>query len=157
VRYDVEFPPQLSQPNALALAAYNQLGLQKGIQTDTNNIQPRIGLAWNPRGDARACFVLLMAIFYDHPLLGLYFLGDASDGSKSGQLLFAGGKPVQPRGGAQRGQLECDQHLPGPPDHEFVLAYDSRIPAKSAALRSFQRRLVHQPELSEPGPNILPW
>jgi len=27
-------------------------------------------------------------MFFDHPLLGLYFLGDASDGSKSGQLLF---------------------------------------------------------------------
>jgi hypothetical protein len=29
-------------------------------------------------------------VFYDHPLLGLYFLGDASDGSTSGQLAFAG-------------------------------------------------------------------
>jgi hypothetical protein len=29
-------------------------------------------------------------MFYDHPLLGLYFLGDASDGSTSGQLVFAG-------------------------------------------------------------------
>ncbi|HMB84437.1 MAG TPA: hypothetical protein VKI40_10360, partial [Terriglobales bacterium] len=29
-------------------------------------------------------------MFYDHPLLGLYFLGDASDGSTSGQLAFAG-------------------------------------------------------------------
>ena len=28
-------------------------------------------------------------MFYDHPLLGLYFLGDASDGSTSGQLAFA--------------------------------------------------------------------
>jgi hypothetical protein len=32
-------------------------------------------------------------MFYDDPLLGLYFPGDASDGSKSGQLLFAGGSP----------------------------------------------------------------
>jgi hypothetical protein len=29
-------------------------------------------------------------MFYDHPLLGLYFLGDASDGSSSGQLAFVG-------------------------------------------------------------------
>jgi hypothetical protein len=29
-------------------------------------------------------------LFYDHPLLGLYFLGDASDGSTSGQLAFGG-------------------------------------------------------------------
>ena len=32
-------------------------------------------------------------LFYDHPLLGLYFLGDASDGSKTGQLLFFGAGP----------------------------------------------------------------
>jgi hypothetical protein len=29
-------------------------------------------------------------MFYDHPLLGLYFLGEASDGSTSGQLAFGG-------------------------------------------------------------------
>ena len=48
VRYDIEFPPQLAQLSGLALAAYNQLGLQKGIQTDKNNIQPRIGSGVGP-------------------------------------------------------------------------------------------------------------
>jgi len=33
-------------------------------------------------------------MFFDHPLLGLYFLGDASDGSTSGQLAFAPASPV---------------------------------------------------------------
>jgi len=54
VRYDIEFPPHLAQLSGLALAAYNQLGLQKGIQTDKNNIQPRIGMAWDPRGDGKS-------------------------------------------------------------------------------------------------------
>jgi hypothetical protein len=93
VRYDVEFPPQFTSPNPLALAAYNALGLQKGIQTDANNVQPRIGLAWDPRGNGKSVIRASYGMFYDHPLLGLYFLGDASDGSKSGQLLFAGGSP----------------------------------------------------------------
>ena len=93
VRYDVEFPPNLSKPNAFAQAAYNQLGLQKGISTDTNNFQPRVGLAWDPRGDGKSVLRASYGIFFDHPLLGLYFLGDASDGSKSGQLLFSGGSP----------------------------------------------------------------
>jgi hypothetical protein len=93
VRYDVEFPPQLAPPTGLALSAYNQLGLQKGIQTDTNNVQPRVGLAWSPGSDGKTVIRSSYGIFYDHPLLGLYFLGDASDGSKSGQLLFAGGSP----------------------------------------------------------------
>src|SRR5205823_2458384 len=93
VRYDVEFPPKFTPPGGLALAAYNALGLQKGIQTDTNNFQPRVGVAWDPRGNSKSVVRASYGMFYDHPLLGLYFLGDASDGSKSGQLLFAAGAP----------------------------------------------------------------
>jgi Carboxypeptidase regulatory-like domain/TonB dependent receptor len=90
VRYDVEFPPTFAPPDALALAGYNLLGLQKGIQTDTNNVQPRVGIAWDPWGDGKTIVRGSYGLFYDHPLLGLYFLGDASDGSKSVQLAFGG-------------------------------------------------------------------
>jgi hypothetical protein len=88
VRYDVEFPPQLTAPTGLALSGYNALGLQKGIQTDWNNIQPRLGVAWDPKGDGKTVVRASYGMFYDHPLLGLYFLGDASDGSSSGQTFF---------------------------------------------------------------------
>ena len=90
VRYDVEIPPTFKAPQGLAAPAYHLLGLQKGIQTDTNNIQPRIGMAWDPKGDGKTVVRASYGMFYDHPLLGLYFLGDASDGSSSGQLAFAG-------------------------------------------------------------------
>ncbi len=90
VRYDVEIPPKFRPPQGLALPAYKLLGLQKGIQTDKNNIQPRIGLAWDPSGNGKTVVRMSYGMFYDHPLLGLYFLGDASDGSSSGQLAFAG-------------------------------------------------------------------
>ena len=90
VRYDVEIPPTFRPPQGLAASAYRTLGLQKGIQTDKNNIQPRIGMAWDPKGDGRTVVRASYGMFYDHPLLGLYFLGDASDGSSSGQLAFAG-------------------------------------------------------------------
>jgi hypothetical protein len=90
LRYDIEFPPQFTPPDALALAAYHQLGLQKGIQTDTHMFQPRVGVAWDPRGQGKSVVRASYGIFFDHPLLGLYFLGDASDGSKSGQLAFPG-------------------------------------------------------------------
>ena len=90
VRYDVEIPPKFKPPTALAQAGYNSLGLQKGIQTDKNTIQPRLGAAWDPKGDGTNVVRASYGIFYDHPLLGLYFLGDASDGSTSGQLAFGG-------------------------------------------------------------------
>lgn len=90
LRYDVEIPPTFPPPQGLALPAYQLLGVQKGIQTDTNNIQPRLGLAWDPKGDGKTVVRLSYGMFYDHPLLGLYFLGQASDGSSSGQLAFAG-------------------------------------------------------------------
>jgi hypothetical protein len=90
VRYDVEIPPKFKPPTALAQAGYNFLGLQKGIQTDKNNIQPRVGVAWDPKGDGKTVVRASYGLFYDHPLLGLYFLGDASDGSTSGQLAFGG-------------------------------------------------------------------
>ena len=99
VRYDVEFPPRLSPLNATAKAAYNELGLQKGIQTDTNNIQPRFGIAVDPKGDGKTVLRASYGIFYDHPLLALYFLGDASDGSSSGQLFFGPGAPCNTSGG----------------------------------------------------------
>jgi hypothetical protein len=90
LRYDVEIPPKFAPPQGLALSAYNLLGLQKGIQTDWKNIQPRIGLAWDPAGNGKTVVRASYGMFFDHPLLGLYFLGDASDGSSSGQLAFAG-------------------------------------------------------------------
>ena len=90
LRYDVEIPPTFPPPQGLALPAYHLLGLQKGIQTDKNNIQPRIGVAWDPSGNGKSVVRASYGMFYDHPLLGLYFLGQASDGSSSGQLAFAG-------------------------------------------------------------------
>jgi len=99
VRYDVEFPPKLSPLNAAAKTAYSELGLQKGIQTDTNNIQPRFGIAFDPTGDGKTVLRASYGIFFDHPLLALYFLGDASDASSSGQLFFGPGAPCSTSGG----------------------------------------------------------
>jgi len=99
LRYDIEKPPALKPiTSPLALSAYKALGLQKGIQTATHNFQPRIGVAVDPHGDGKTVLRASYGIFYDHPLLGLYFLGDASDGSSSGQLAFGPGSPCQGAG-----------------------------------------------------------
>jgi len=90
VRYDVEIPPKFKAPTGLGAFGYNYLGVQKGIHTDRNNFQPRVGIAWDVKGDGKTVIRSSFGMFYDHPLLGLYFLGDASDGSSSGQLAFGG-------------------------------------------------------------------
>jgi hypothetical protein len=90
LRYDIEFPPKFASPDAEAEVGYQILGIEKGIQTDANNVQPRIGIAWDPSGNGKTVVRAGFGLYYDHPLLGLYFLGDASDGSKSVQLAFGG-------------------------------------------------------------------
>jgi len=141
VRYDVEFPPQFRAPTALAQAGYNYLGLQKGIQTDTNNIQPRIGMAWDPKGDGKTVVRASYGLFYDHPLLGLYFLGDASDGSTSGQLAFAGtgvcGNPNAIFGQGNPANLNAIPIFQGLPINDTSLANPcivSTNPATASAL-----------------------
>jgi hypothetical protein len=117
LRYDVEIAPKFKPPQGLALSGYDVLGLQKGIETDKNNIQPRIGLAIDPTGQGKTVIRSSYGIFYDHPLLGLYFLGDASDGSTSGQLAF-GGTGICSNGAGDPGNLNAipifQGLLPGP-------------------------------------------
>ena len=86
-------PAQVQAADRAGTCRIQLPGIAKGIQTDTNNIQPRIGVAWDPKGDGKTVVRASFGMFYDHPLLGLYFLGDASDASTSGQLAFPGGTP----------------------------------------------------------------
>jgi hypothetical protein len=131
VRYDVEFSPKFAAPTGLAGAAYNALAIQKGIQNDKNNFAPRIGLAWDPGSDGKTVVRASYGLFYDHPLLGLYFLGDASDGAKYGQLLFFGGAP-------------CDGSAPGDPNNlnaanifQGTLSLANCFPAAGPALAAW--------------------
>jgi hypothetical protein len=112
LRYDIEIPPTLKPiTSTVAQAAYNLLGVQKGINTATHNFQPRLGLAFDPNGDGKTVVRASYGVFYDHPLLGLYFLGDASDGSSSGQLAFGPGTPCA--GAGQPGNLNAVEIFQG--------------------------------------------
>ncbi len=158
VRYDIEFPPKLAPPNPLALTAYNALGLQKGIQTDTNNIQPRIGVAWDPKGNGKVVWRASYRHVLRSPVARLYFLGDASDGSKSGQLLFAGGVPCDTNPvTVSLPESECEQHFPGHSDcaHLHTVAFTTNLGylPNQQQIRGveFSPIAVHQSELPEPG------
>ncbi|HVZ17129.1 MAG TPA: TonB-dependent receptor, partial [Terriglobales bacterium] len=81
VRYDVEFTPTFNAINSLSQDAQNALGLTQGIPRDTNNVAPRIGVAWDPWGDGKTVVRGSFGLFYDHPLLALAFDSDVADGA----------------------------------------------------------------------------
>ncbi len=97
VRYDVEltdtiapvpFRDPLTGINLTAadfLAAQNQLGVQQGFPRDTNNFAPRVGVAWDIKGDGKTVVRAAYGLFYDHPLLAIAFNSDIADGSQQQQ------------------------------------------------------------------------
>jgi hypothetical protein len=93
VRYDYEMTPVIPAVNALSQAAQDALGITQGIPRDNNNIAPRIGLAWDPKGNGKTVIRSSYGIFYDHPLLALAFDSDVADGSQAPQFILFGGSP----------------------------------------------------------------
>jgi len=92
-RYDIEFLPTFPAATAVNGVAEKAFGVVQGIPTDSNNIAPRIGIAWDPWGNGKTVIRAGYGFFYDHPALALAFLSTAEDGSRSTLLESAGGSP----------------------------------------------------------------
>ena len=93
VRYDVEITPLFAPATDINAAAEKALGVVEGIPRDNNNISPRLGIAWDPKGDGKTVVRFGYGFFYDHPLLAVAFDSVTADGGRSVQLLSAGGTP----------------------------------------------------------------
>jgi hypothetical protein len=91
VRYDVEITPLFAAATPLNAAAEKALGVVEGIPRDYNNVAPRFGLAWDPKGDGKTVIRAGYGIFYDHPLLAIPFDATTADGGRSVQLETGGG------------------------------------------------------------------
>jgi hypothetical protein len=96
LRYDSEWLPIFAPGTAFNAAAEQAFGVVEGIPHDSNNFQPRIGIAWDPWGDGKTVIRAGYGFFYDHPALALAFLSTTEDGALSAQLEAAGGTPVNP-------------------------------------------------------------
>jgi hypothetical protein len=93
LRYDFEITPLFAPATDVNAVAEKSLGILEGIPRDYNNVAPRIGLAWDPRGDSKTVVRAGYGLFYDHPLLAVAFNSVTADGGRSVQLLSAGGTP----------------------------------------------------------------
>lgn len=96
VRYDYELTPVFPAVNALSQAAQDALGITQGIPRDNNNVAPRLGFAFDPKGDGKTVLRGSYGLFYDHPLLALAFDSDVADGSQAPQFVLFGGTPCSP-------------------------------------------------------------
>ncbi len=88
VRYDVEYLPGPRTLTPAAQAGYDFLGLSTAIPHDGNNVAPRIGIAWDPWNNGKTVIRASYGMFYDHPLLALQFLANATDASNTPQVLL---------------------------------------------------------------------
>ena len=91
VRYDVEISPLFAPATAINAAAEKALGVTEGIPRDYNNVAPRFGFAWDPKGDGKTVVRGGYGMFYDHPLLAVAFDSVTADGGRSVQLISPGG------------------------------------------------------------------
>ncbi len=163
VRYDVEIPPKFAAPQGSGSSRLQPARIAERAFRPTRTIFS-LASAWPgiPRETARRVVRASYGMFYDHPLLGLYFLGDASDGSSSGQLAFAGTSVCS--GAGNPGNLNAITIFQGLPINQPSPANPCAAtlnPGTATALgflpnqqqfqaQNFPQIDLSQPELSEP-------
>jgi len=107
VRYDYELTQQIPTVGVTdpfsgivlsasdMLAAQNAVNVQQGFPRDKNNFAPRVGIAWDLKGDAKTVIRAAAGIFYDHPLLAVGFNSDIADAAQQQQgILTPQGGPA---------------------------------------------------------------
>jgi hypothetical protein len=58
--------------NGIIVAGINSPFGRAIYATDKNNVQPRVGISWDPRGDGQTVVRAAYGLYYDQPLVGIF-------------------------------------------------------------------------------------
>jgi len=76
------------------LTAQDAMNVQQGFPRDKNNFAPRVGFAWDIKGNAKTVIRAAAGMFYDHPLLAIAFNSDIADAAQQQQGILIPGNPA---------------------------------------------------------------
>lgn len=93
VRYDIEAFPTQGALNANTYAAERAYGIREGIRLRDANVAPRIGIAYDLRGDARTVIRANYGIFYDRAPGNLESQSSIFNSATVPLVILAGGSP----------------------------------------------------------------
>jgi hypothetical protein len=93
VRYDIEAFPTQGALNANTYAAERAYGVREGIRLQDANVAPRIGAAWDIRGDGRTVLRANYGIFYDRAPGNLQSQSSIFNSTTVPLVILAGGSP----------------------------------------------------------------
>lgn len=90
VRYDVEWTAALEPGSAAMRQVFDQLSLRRSPRSDRNNIQPRIGFAYQALDDGKLTLRGSYGLFYDRLLNLAVYLAAAGDGVQIRRAILPG-------------------------------------------------------------------
>jgi outer membrane receptor protein involved in Fe transport len=93
IRYDIEAFPTQNALNANTNAAERAYGIRQGIRLQDTNFAPRIGVAYDPRGDGKTVVRANYGIFYDRAPGNLESQSSVFNSTKVPLVIIAGGSP----------------------------------------------------------------
>jgi len=99
VRYDIESFPSQGALNPATYNAERALGVREGLPLQPANVAPRIGLAFDPRGDGHTVIRANYGIFYDRAPGNIEAQSMRFNGDSVPLVILAGGSPCAITGG----------------------------------------------------------
>ena len=93
IRYDIEAFPTQGALNANTYAAERAYGVREGIRLQSNNYAPRVGAAWDVRGNGKTVLRANYGLFYDRAPGNLEAQSTSYNSYKVPLVILAGGSP----------------------------------------------------------------